>query len=92
MTRDRNLARRVAAELKRWDINIDDLQANRWPICRARLLRLILQAHHGQFAPVDLLARMKHPLVCLGQKRGRHLQHVRLLEMPSYVGRACLAA
>ena len=81
VTRDRNLARRVAAELKRWDINIDDSAGQ--PLAnlpRARLLRLILQAHHGQFAPVDLLALMKHPLVCLGQKRGRHLQHVRLLE------------
>ena len=64
VTRDRNLARRVAAELKRWDINIDDSAGQ--PLAnlpRARLLRLILQAHHGQFAPVDLLALMKHPLV-----------------------------
>lgn len=81
VTRDRNLARRVAAELKRWDINIDDSAGQ--PLAnlpRARLLRLILQAHLSQFAPIDMLAVLKHPLVCLQQKRIVHLAHVRLLE------------
>ncbi|MGB0478872.1 MAG: PD-(D/E)XK nuclease family protein, partial [Parvibaculales bacterium] len=81
VTRDRNLARRVAAELKRWDINIDDSAGQ--PLAnlpRARLLRLILQAHISQFAPIDMLAVLKHPLVCLHQKRIVHLAHVRLLE------------
>jgi ATP-dependent helicase/nuclease subunit B len=81
VTRDRNLARRVAAELKRWDIHIDDSAGQ--PLAnlpRARLLRLILQAHISQFAPVDMLALLKHPLVCMEQERGHHLRHVRLLE------------
>ena len=81
VTRDRNLARRVAAELKRWDINIDDTAGQ--PLSnlpRARLLRLILQARNTHFAPVDMLAVLKHPLVCLGQSRRRHLAHVRVLE------------
>lgn len=29
VTSDRNLARRVAAELRRWDINVDDSAAGR---------------------------------------------------------------
>ena len=81
VTRDRNLARRVSAELKRWDIEIDDSAGQ--PLAnfpRARLLRLALQAHGSGFAPVDMLALLKHPLVCLGQSRGVHMAHVRLLE------------
>jgi ATP-dependent helicase/nuclease subunit B len=81
VTRDRNLARRVAAELKRFDIDIDDSAGQ--PLAnlpRARLMRLALQAHGAGFAPVDMLALLKHPLVCLGQKRGVHLAHCRLLE------------
>ncbi|MCH1542447.1 MAG: double-strand break repair protein AddB [Alphaproteobacteria bacterium] len=81
VTRDRNLARRVSAELKRWGIDIDDSAGQ--PLAnlpRARLLRMALQAHDTGFAPVDMLALLKHPLVCLGQSRGGHMAHVRLLE------------
>ena len=81
VTRDRNLARRVSAELKRWGIDIDDSAGQ--PLAnlpRARLMRLALQAHGAGFAPVDMLALLKHPLVCLGQSRGAHMAHVRLLE------------
>lgn len=81
VTRDRNLARRVSAELKRWGIDIDDSAGQ--PLAnlpRARLLRLAMQAHGAGFAPVDMLALLKHPLVCLGQTRGAHMAHVRLLE------------
>lgn len=81
VTRDRNLARRVAAELRRWDIEIDDSAGQ--PLAnlpRARLLRLVLEAQGSRFAPVDMLALLKHPLVCLGQSRGAHLAAVRALE------------
>lgn len=81
VTRDRNLARRVAAELKRWGIDVDDSAgaplANQ-PI--VNFLRRILAASASGFAPVDLLAVLKHPSVHLGQTRGAHMGLVRQLE------------
>ena len=81
VTRDRNLARRVAAELRRWQIEIDD-SAGR-PLGNfpsARLLRLALAAAAERFEPVGLLVLLKHPLVRLGRVRGAHLSTLRLLE------------
>jgi len=81
VTRDRHLARRVSAELQRWHIDIDD-SAGR-PLSKtpaALLLRLVLDAARRDFAPVPLLALLKHPLVGLGEARGRHLSAVRQLE------------
>ncbi len=81
VTRDRHLARRVTAELQRWHIEVDD-SAGR-PLSKtpaALLLRLALDAARRDFAPVPLLALLKHPMVGLGQKRGSHLAAVRQLE------------
>ena len=63
VTSDRELARRVAAELRRWDIEIDDsagLPLNRTP--PGAFLRLILDLAESRLAPVPLLAALKHPL------------------------------
>ena len=81
VTRDRHLARRVTAELQRWHIEIDD-SAGR-PLSKtpaALLLRLALDAARRDFAPVPLLALLKHPMVGFGQKRGAHLAAVRQME------------
>ncbi len=81
VTRDRNLARRVAAELRRWDITVDDSAGQ--PLMQtpaAAVLRLILRCLQDDFAPVSFLALMKHPLVSLGKGRGQHLAAVRELE------------
>ena len=81
VTADRNLARRVAAELKRWNIAADDTAG--LPLSRtapATLLRLAAHAAHEDFAPVALLALLKHPLVRLGQTRERHLARTRSFE------------
>jgi len=67
VTPDRELARRVAAELRRWDIEIDDsagLPLNRTP--PGTFLRLILELADSQLAPVPLLAALKHPLAAGG--------------------------
>jgi ATP-dependent helicase/nuclease subunit B len=67
VTPDRALARRVAAELRRWDIDIDDsagLPLNRTP--PGVLLRLVLDLAASQLAPVPLLAALKHPLASGG--------------------------
>lgn len=62
VTTDRNLARRVSAELERWDIKVDD-SAGR-PLATTPVgtyLRLIIQACQSNFAPVEFLALLKHP-------------------------------
>ena len=70
VTPDRNLARRVASELKRWNIAIDDSAGT--PLSHTepgRLLCLMADAVAEEFAPVTLLALLKHPLCCLGADR-----------------------
>ena len=69
VTPDRNLARRVAAELERWNLKVDD-SAGR-PLAQTPLgifLRLIVQACEEDFRPVALLSLLKHPLTCLDRK------------------------
>jgi ATP-dependent helicase/nuclease subunit B len=67
VTPDRELARRVAAELARWGIAIDDsagLPLNRTP--PGVFLRLMLDLAASSLAPVPLLAALKHPLAAGG--------------------------
>src|SRR5580704_7086993 len=67
VTPDRALARRVAAEVRRWDIDIDDsagLPLNRTP--PGVFLRLVLDLAASGLAPVPLLAALKHPLASGG--------------------------
>jgi len=62
------LARRVTAELKRWNVTIDD-SAGR-PLSHTgagAFLCLIAEAAQAQFAPVHLLALLKHPFARRGQ-------------------------
>ncbi|MEI9982581.1 MAG: hypothetical protein WDN69_04835 [Aliidongia sp.] len=63
VTPDRGLARRVAAELRRWNVEIDDSAGT--PLNQTApgtLLRLLAEAAAEQLAPVPLLALLKHPL------------------------------
>jgi len=67
VTPDRELARRVAVELRRWRIEIDDsagLPLNRTP--PGAFLRLVLDLAVSRLAPVPLLAALKHPLAAGG--------------------------
>ena len=67
VTPDRGLARRVAAELSRWDIAIDDSAGtllSRTP--PGGFLSLLAEAVAKSFAPVPLLALLKHPLAAGG--------------------------
>ena len=66
VTPDRTLARRVAGELKRWGIAIDDSGGT--PLSHTlpgRFLCLLADAAAEAFAPVPLLALLKHPLTAL---------------------------
>jgi ATP-dependent helicase/nuclease subunit B len=70
VTPDRTLARRVASELKRWGIAIDD--SGGVPLSQTvvgRFLSLIVDAAAESFAPVPLLALLKHPLAALNFAR-----------------------
>src|SRR3984885_8981303 len=67
ITPDRELARRVAAELRRWKIDIDDSAG--LPLARTppgAFLRLVLDLAASELAPVPLLAALKHPLAAGG--------------------------
>ena len=67
VTRDRGLARRVTAEMGRWNIAIDD-SAGR-PLSRTPVgsfLCLLAEVADERFAPVPLLALLKHPLARMG--------------------------
>ncbi len=68
ITPDRNLARRVSAELARWNINIDDtagkpLSLTPWGI----FMRLICNASSPNASRISLLSLLKHPLCGLQQ-------------------------
>ena len=81
VTPDRNLARRVAAELRRWDIDIDDSAGE--PLATSApggFLRLIAAMVSGGFAPVPLLAVLKHPLAAGGLSPAAFRRGARLLE------------
>ena len=68
VTQDRNLARRVAAEMARWNVAIDD-SAGR-PLAHTAagtFLCLLAEAAQARFAPVPLLALLKHPFARRGQ-------------------------
>lgn len=81
VTPDRDLARRVAAELRRWDIAVDDSAG--MPLAATpsgTFLRLLAAAVAERFAPVPLLALLKHPLAAGGLDPGAFRAHARALE------------
>ncbi len=85
VTPDRQLARRVAAELLRFGIVADDSAGE--PLAEtpaAIFLRLLAQAVAEDLRPVPLLALLKHPLCAAGLSPAACRQAARALE------RACL--
>ncbi|SEQ50249.1 DNA helicase/exodeoxyribonuclease V, subunit B [Faunimonas pinastri] len=67
VTPDRGLARRVAVELRRWDIRVDD--SGGIPFARTRpgvLARLVADVALGGCRAETLLALLRHPLTTLG--------------------------
>ncbi len=81
VTPDRKLARRVAIELGRWGIAIDD-SAGR-PLGSTppgTLLRLSAAAFAEALAPIPLLAMLKHPLAAGGDQAAAFNADVRLMD------------
>jgi ATP-dependent helicase/nuclease subunit B len=87
VTPDRALGRRVAAELKRWNIDIDDsagVPLNKTP--PGVFLRLLLDAADEEMAPLPLLALLKHPLAACGMAPAEFRERVRRLEIEALRG------
>lgn len=81
VTPDRNLARRVVAHLKRWGIDADDTAGEPLSVTPPGTLLLALaEVIAESFAPVPLLALLKHPLVRAGEGRLEWLEGVRRLD------------
>ncbi len=81
VTPDRNLARRVAAEMTRWGIAIDD-SAGR-PLAHTAagsFLCLLAEAADARFAPVALLALLKHPFARRGEDHASFRARARELD------------
>lgn len=67
ITPDRGLATRVAAALKRFGVTADDSAGEKLlDTPPALLLRLLARAAAADYAPLPLLAVLKHPLTALG--------------------------
>ncbi len=82
VTPDRGLARRVAAHCRRWGLQVDDsagVPLRRTP--PGTLALALVEALAQGFAPVALLAVLKHPLVRAGDGRGAWLGLVRRLDL-----------
>ncbi|WP_027284928.1 PD-(D/E)XK nuclease family protein [Rubritepida flocculans] len=87
VTPDRDLARRVAAELPRHGILADDSAGQ--PLSETPaggFLRLIAAAVAARWRPVALLALLKHPLCAAGMERPAFLRLVHALEVAALRG------
>ncbi len=81
VTPDRTLARRVAGEMKRWDVDIDDSAGT--PLAHTppgTFLCLLAEAADAKFAPAPLLALLKHPLAAMGDPAAFR-EHARKLDI-----------
>jgi ATP-dependent helicase/nuclease subunit B len=70
VTPDRNLARRIAAELRRYDISVDDAAGT--PLFQSaagRLARQLIAVVAGGCAPVDIVALLRNRAVAFGLER-----------------------
>ena len=75
ITPDRQLAELVIADLRRWDIVIEDSAGKRLSLCPpGRFLSLLCDAVDANFAPLRLLSLLKHPY-CAGGMNPIHFRH-----------------
>lgn len=87
VTPDRALAARVIAELDRWGLAADD-SAGR-PLLSTPpgiFVRLVLDAALADFAPVPVLALLKHPFARLGRERATVRAATEALELAALRG------
>jgi ATP-dependent helicase/nuclease subunit B len=87
VTPDRGLARRVAAELRRWDVEVDDSAGT--PLGETppgTFLRLTAEMIAARLAPLPLLAALKHPLAAGGLSPSAFRIRARALERAALRG------
>lgn len=87
ITPDRDLSRRVGAELRRWNIDVDDsagISLDQSP--PGVFLRLLARLIESEAEPVSLLAALKHPLASGGVAPEMFRRHVRALELATLRG------
>ena len=83
VTPDRTIARRVAAQMARWGIDIDDSAGV--PLrqtAAGRFFLLVAEAAAAGLSPVALLAALKQPLAAIGLAPAVLRREVRRLENP----------
>lgn len=81
VTPDRDLAARVGAHLKRWGVAVDDSAGRTLSQTPPGTLLLALaEAGAQRFAPMPLLALLKHPLAMAGERRLAWLEGARALD------------
>ncbi len=81
VTPDRTLARRVKTELERWHIEVDDTGGV--PLAHTApgaFMVLVAEMVADRFAPVPMLAALKHPQAATGTSPARFRSMVRALE------------
>lgn len=81
VTPDRELAVRVAAQLRRWDIVVDDSAGT--PLLQTppgALILALVDAISHRFSAASVLAIAKHPLAFAGAERLEWLEHTRRLD------------
>lgn len=82
ITPDRDLSRRVSAELRRWGVAVDDSAGTSLDQSPPGVfLRLLARMIADEAAPVSLLAAFKHPLATGGGTAETFRRHVRVLEL-----------
>lgn len=87
VTPDRVLARRVAAELGRWGLEIDDSAGQPFGHTRAALLaRLVAEVALGGFEPTAVQALLAHPLARFGRSAGEARRLARVVELVALRG------
>jgi len=81
VTADRNLARRVVAELRKWNIVADDSAGQPLSLTPVGIyLRLILNVLTENFSQVGILSLLKHPFTSCGMSRADFKNKIRRLE------------
>ena len=81
ITPDRSLARRVASELGRWQIDVDDSAGQPLGMSPAgSFFRITARMVGYKYAPVALLSALKHPMASGGMARVQFRSLIRKLE------------
>jgi ATP-dependent helicase/nuclease subunit B len=88
ITPDRALARRVSAELGRWDLKVDDSAGARLDLMPEGVFaRLLAEALAEPAEPARLLALLKHPFAAFGMDPRDCRKAARVLELAVFRGR-----